>query len=311
MGALCERTWHDRLEVLAEGRAAQPWHNDGSLHEVELLFAPAEATTAREAAREVFPGAPLTFRLAEAVRPVPLPLERILLGDSLDEPAPASVVAEKLWRAQFPDTSRWRLVEPFKAGFHFSLLVLARCEIQAIDQHWSLHRFALALPKGEADPSLAEAFGFAQPASLSEPIPWPATAPTAWQVSIHAALQHELAAELAALRGRQEAYLRRELQRIDDYFDTYERELGARAARTGHESGKVKAAERLAAAKVEHARRRADQVSRHEIRVVPHWDALLLVAERAWLASLEVERARVPQRLKSAFVPRARRWFDQ
>jgi len=311
MGALCERTWHDRLEVVAEGRAAQPWQTGDGLHEVELLFAPGEVTTARDAAREVFPGAPLTFRLAEAIRPAPLPLERVLLGEGLNDPAPPVAVAEKLWRAQFPETSRWRLVEPFKTGFHFSLVVLARCEIQAIDQHWSLHRFAVALPHGEADPALAQAFGFAQAADMSEEIPWPKTSAAAWQSIMQQALGQELAANLTSLRQRQETYLRRELERVDDYFENYERELAARAARTGHESGKLKAAERLAAAKSEHARRRADQVARHEIRVVPHWDALLLVAERGWLASLEVERARVSQPLASAFVPRARRWFEE
>ena len=31
IGALCERTWFDRLEVVAEGRAARLWHADGDL----------------------------------------------------------------------------------------------------------------------------------------------------------------------------------------------------------------------------------------------------------------------------------------
>ena len=33
----------------------------------------------------------------------------------------------------------------------YSLIALARCDIQAIDQHWSLHRLALSLPGGERD----------------------------------------------------------------------------------------------------------------------------------------------------------------
>ena len=41
----------------------------GALHEVELTFASADATGARDSVREVFPGCPLTFRLAEALRP--------------------------------------------------------------------------------------------------------------------------------------------------------------------------------------------------------------------------------------------------
>jgi hypothetical protein len=48
------------LEVVAEGRPATLWNPQGSLHEVELLFTPADTTSARDAAREVFPGCPLT-----------------------------------------------------------------------------------------------------------------------------------------------------------------------------------------------------------------------------------------------------------
>jgi hypothetical protein len=75
LGALTDRTWHDRLEVIAEGPAARLWNEDGTLHEQELLFASADAIGARDAHREVFPGCPLTFHLFEALRPVPLVLE--------------------------------------------------------------------------------------------------------------------------------------------------------------------------------------------------------------------------------------------
>src|SRR5882672_5226194 len=109
LGALCERTWHDRLEIIAEGEAARLWNPEGALHEIELNFAPADATAARDATREVFPGCPLTFRLAETIRPRPLPLERIALAGDAHPLPPDAGVAEKLWRAQFPDTSRWRL----------------------------------------------------------------------------------------------------------------------------------------------------------------------------------------------------------
>jgi len=64
LGALCERTWHDRLEIVAEGQAARLWNPEGALHEIELAFASSDAAAARDAAREVFPGCPLTFRLA-------------------------------------------------------------------------------------------------------------------------------------------------------------------------------------------------------------------------------------------------------
>jgi hypothetical protein len=82
LGALCERTWHDRLEVIAEGRAAQLWQAGGAMHEIELQFAPAETACARDAARQVFPGCPLTFHLADALRLLPLPLERFVLPET-------------------------------------------------------------------------------------------------------------------------------------------------------------------------------------------------------------------------------------
>ena len=310
LGALCERTWHDRLEIVAEGQAAKLWNPDGALHEVELAFASADAKAARDAVREVFPGCPLTFRLAEALRPSPLPLERIALAGEARAQAPDPGVTEKLWRAQFPTTTRWQLTAPFKGDFHFSLVALARCEIQAIDQHWSLRRLAVSLPGGEPDEALAQQVSFAQadPALAAEAA-WPAPDPARWQAWLRTALEADLAPELAAVRARQENYLRRELDRIDDYFANYEHELAARAARSASGSAKLKTTERLAAAKVEHARRRADQVARHEIRVQPHFDALLLVAERAWRGNLQVERAHQPETLDARFVPRARRWF--
>src|SRR3954466_9972746 len=79
-GALCSRTWHDRLEVVAEGPVAKLWNADGSLHSVELEFVAADARNARDASKEVFPGCPLTFRLAESMRPTSLSLERVALG---------------------------------------------------------------------------------------------------------------------------------------------------------------------------------------------------------------------------------------
>src|SRR5437867_9182820 len=118
LGALCERTWHDRLEVVAEGNSARLWNDVGALHEVELWFPPPEVTTPREAAKEVFPGCPLTFRLAEALRPTPLALDRVVLAGNAGEHPPAAGVAEKLWRAQFPETNRWQLTSPFIAECH-------------------------------------------------------------------------------------------------------------------------------------------------------------------------------------------------
>jgi len=157
---------------------------------------------------------------------------------------------------------------------------------------------------------LADQISFAQPdPALAGEAAWPVSDPAGWEAALRTALEIDLTPELADIRRRQEQYLRRELDRIDDYFANYEQELAARAAHTASSNVKLKAGERLAAAKVEHARRRADQVARHEIRVQPHFDALLLVAERAWRGSLQVELAHHPEALEARFVPRVRLWF--
>ncbi|MEK7675345.1 MAG: hypothetical protein AAB676_05880 [Verrucomicrobiota bacterium] len=310
LGAIGERTWHDRLQVVAEGAAAKLWNADGALLETELSFPAPGDTAPRQAGKEVFPGCPLTFHLAEMLRPSPVPLQRACLQPFETPKPPAPTVAEKLWLLQMPGTLRWQQESAFVAAWHFSLLLLVRCEIQAIDQHWSLHRLALSLQDGQREDSLAASLDFSQAAS--EPtaeIPWPACDLALWQTWFKAALAEELAADLAAIRHRQETYLRRELDRVDTYFEHYEQELAARQARASKENAKIKLEERLAAARSEHQRRRHDQVQRHEIRVIPHLDALLVAAEPAWKA-----RVRVMQRSGSAvrearFVPRMRRWF--
>lgn len=310
LGALCEQTWHDRLEVVAEGVSARLWNDTGALHEVELWFPPPEDTSPREAVREVFPGCPLTFRLAESLRPAPLALERIVLAGDPGARPPGAEVAEKLWRAQFPDTNRWQLAAPFAAATHFSLLALVRCEIQAIDQHWSLRRVAVSLADGAVDDSLAQSLDLAPVATRTDDaIRWPVPEPARWQQLLRDALAADLASDLAVTRDRQAQHLRRELERVDDYFEHYEQELGARAARTGSASTKLKTHERLAAAKTEHARRRSDQVARHEIRAPAHLEALLLIAEPAWRAGVRVEIAHCPRTSSALFVPRARRWI--
>jgi hypothetical protein len=121
-------------------------------------------------------------------------------------------------------------------------------------------------------------------------------------------LERELSPELERIRARQENSLRRELERIDDYFDSYKRELMSRAKRSSNNNSKLKAADRLAAANAEHERRRADQLTRHEIRVRPHIDALLLVAEKAWRAQLRVETSRRRREIDAQFIPRLRQW---
>ena len=309
LGALCERTWHDRLQLVAEGRAAKLWNDTGALHEAELHFPEPDNTAPRDAAREVFPGCPLSFRLAETLLPSPLTLERALLASDRAH-APTAEVAEKLWRAQWPEGTRWRMESAFRPTHHFSLLALVRCEIQAIDQHWSLHRLALALPGGELDESLATDLDFAElSADLPTDLHWPAPDAAHWHEHLRHALATELATELNSIRQRQENYLRRELERIDDYFAGYALELSQRAARTHSENTKLKAEDRLAAAKAEHIRRRADQVQRHEIRVLPRLDTLLLLAEPAWQTTATVTHHGETRTQSAHFVPRCRRWF--
>jgi hypothetical protein len=190
-----------------------------------------------------------------------------------------------------------------------SLVALARCEIQAMDQHWSLHRLAISLPDGEADEALAQELGFHQETAAAPPQNlWPAPDPVRWRELLQAALELEVAGEVARVRTRQEHSLRRELERIDDYFTNYERELTARAHRSSSENARIKTVDRLAAARAEHQRRQGDQVARHEILVHPQVDTLLLVAEPAWHARLQVERARQSGITEAVFVPRSRRW---
>jgi hypothetical protein len=309
LGALCDRTWHDRLEVVAEGRAATLWQTDGALHSTELHFAPADATGARHADREIFPGSPLTFHLSETLRPSPLALERLVMSDPAAGRVPDPAVAEKLWRTQFPETRSWRLRKGFTADFHFSVLALARCEIQAIDQHWSLHRVGISLPGGEPDQLLASELHFVQCDSANaQDVPWPTPEPARWSDLMRRALEQDLAPELGQIRLRQENSLARELDRLDSYFEHYAAELTGRARRTAKEAVRIKTSERLAAAKAEHARRRADQVTRHEIRIRVQFDALVLIAEPAWRVELQVEHQHQQQTRDAIFVPRARRW---
>ncbi|MCU0772534.1 MAG: hypothetical protein MUE94_12325 [Verrucomicrobia bacterium] len=309
LGAVCERTWHDRLHVLAEGPGARLWNDTGALHEVELWFPPAEDTAPREAGCEIFPGCPATFRLAEALRPAPLELERVVLRGEDGGPPPDPEVTGKLWRAQFPDTHRWQLDSAFTAAHHFSLLALLRCEVQAIDQHWSLRRVAVSLPDGSPDLALAQSLDFLESADATAPLAWPPPDPERWRRFLHAALEADLEADLAAIRARQANHLRRELDRVDDYFEHYEAELAARAGRTRNESTRMKTGERLAAAKAEHGRRRADQVARHEIRVLSHVEALLVIAEPAWQAGLRWELRHQPRAGTGRYIPRLRRWM--
>lgn len=309
LGALCDRTWHDRLQVIAEGPAAKLWNPTGEFLEAEIRFPSAAETAARQADSEVFPGCPLTFRLTEQLQSANLSLERVRLQLSENPKTPTAEVAEKLWHSQIPGTSRWKLESPFLSSWHFCLFTLVRCEIQAIDQHWSLHRLAISLPDGQRDESLASALDFAQAIS-SESIDWPKPILPNWHTLLRRALEEDLVTELTGIRQRQEQYLRRELERIDAYFESYEQELAARQHRSHTEASKTKTQQRLAAAKTEHQRRRQDQIQRHEIRVIPHLDALLLLAEPAWEATISFMKKNETHAEKALFVPRSRKWIS-
>jgi hypothetical protein len=56
---------------------------------------------------------------------------------------------------------------PFTASNHFSLVALVHCEIQAIDQHWSLHRLALSWPDGARGEALVGSLDFIRRLVLS------------------------------------------------------------------------------------------------------------------------------------------------
>ena len=312
LGAVCERTWYDRLQVLVEGRAARLWNEADDLVEREIRFPAPDQAAPRQAEQEVFPGCPLTFHLAEALNAGGLTLQRAVLQTSDKSRAPSPDVAERLWRLQFPGTTHWFMDSNFAAARHFSLVALARCEIQAIDQHWSLHRLAVSLPEGEPDADLAE--HLALRAITTDPpgaLEWPALDLTRWQAHLQRALEHELGADLSGIRHRQENYLRRELDRIDDYFEHYQQELAGRFERSKSADAKSKLEQRRAATRAEHERRRLDQVHRHEIRVIPHLDALLLFAESAWRVTLRVSRHGDGRRQEALWVPRTRRWVTQ
>jgi hypothetical protein len=309
LGALCERTWHDRLQIVAEGAAARLWNDNGELSEREIHFPAPDQAAPRDAEREVFPGCPLTFRLAETLHGNSVELQRAVLQPDDKSRAPAADVAERLWHVQFPGNTRWRMESNFASDWHFLLVAIVRCEIQAIDQHWSLHRLAVSLTDGEPERDLVEnlALHTVTPAP-GERIPWPAPDPARWQMHLQRALESELGSDLADIQQRQENYLRRELDRIDDYFRDYTRELTARSERSRSKDAKARFNERLAATQGEHERRRIDQVHRHEIRVIPRIDALLLLAEPAWRVTLAIGRPEAARREDALFVPRTRRW---
>ena len=306
LGAICERSWHDRLEVLAEGDAARLWRSDDDLFSGELLFRDAGSQDPANAETEVFPGCPLTFRLVEALWRRHLAHSRVCLSQEVAAKAPSSDVADKLWQAQFGFHAGWQAA-PFLQTWIFSAVAAVRCEVQASDQSWSSHRFAFTLPAGERDASLEFAL---EQMSVVEPVEvdWPALGPGLISDWIGRAVGSELAPELARIKERQQLFLRRELNRVDEYFENYAHELRERMNRQHKDEAIKRYADRVEATRLEHNRRRTDQIERHKIHVVPHIDALLTVAEPAFATRVTWRTGREERTVPAIFVPRTRRW---
>ena len=126
------------------------------------------------------------------------------------------------------------LAQSVKPAWHFTIGALVRCEIQAIDQHWSLHQLALAWPGGEADDGLAREIAFLGDEPLPQGLSWPTPEPSAIGALIERHLRQHI--DLDPIRKRQERYLGRELARVDAYFLQYRRELEARGVRAGKQA---------------------------------------------------------------------------
>jgi hypothetical protein len=311
LGAVCERSWHDRLEVLAEGDAARLWRNEGDFFSGELHFSNGGLPETGDPETEVFPGCPLTFQLVEAIwaHNVIRSLACLSTGSILKPPA--QDVAQKLWTAQFGPCADWRLTTPFRLAWSFSLVIALRCEIQAIDQSWSCHRLAFTLPDGERDASLESILEQLSPVETRpEGSDWPAEDDFAVSDWIGQALLSDLAPELSRIKERQQNFLRRELSRIDSYFENYSRELHSRMARQRKEDAIKRYADRLEATRIEHHRRRTDQIERHTIHLLPHVDAVLAVAEPALVATVSCRAGRAERSTRAMFVPRTRRWHS-
>jgi hypothetical protein len=306
LGAISERPWHNRLEVLAEGETALLLQNDSDLFSGELYFHDAGGPASDIRGIQVFPGCALTFRLVEALRRRQIPYSRVCLSTGGAMKAPPNDVAEKLWQAQFGSSTGWRLA-PFVPAWSFSFVASVRCEVQAIDQTWSYHRLAFTYPGGEQDGSLE--FALEQMARLEQSrLDWPELDPAVLSQWIGRALDSELTPELARIKERQRLYLRRELSRIDDYFENYSRELRDRMDHQKKDEARRRYADRLEATRVEHQRRRADQIDRHTIVVIPHVDAVLIVAEPAFRTTVTWRAGREERCASACFVPRTRRW---
>jgi len=308
LGAVCERSWHDRLEILAEGEAARLWRKDGDLFSGELNFRNAGSADTGNPEVEVFPGCPLTFQLVESLWHRLLAHSRVYLSAGIGGKAPTTEVAAKLWQAQFGTRTGWQ-ASPFLPAWAYSVVAAVRCEVQAIDQSWSSHRLAFTLPEGDRDSTLEFALDQMNPVEpVGEKPDWPTLDLAAVSGWIGRALNTDLAPELTKIKERQELFLRRELNRIDEYFENYARELSERVGRQRSEESIKRSADRLEATRLEHNRRRTDQIERHTIHLIPHVDALLTVAEPGFSTKVNWRAGREERYVPALFVPRTRRW---
>ena len=304
LGGLCERPWHNQLEVVAEGDAARLWQSDGSLFSGELSF-PEEAGP-RDARRDVFGGCPLTFALAEALWAKAGRWHRF--SAAAEVKAPPMDTAQRLWIAEFGAAPQWRAT-PLVATEHFSVVITVRCEIQAIDQAWSCHRLAFSLPTGVRDSALEGALDHFTAATHGPDPEWPDLDPAMLSQWVASSLTADMAHELASVKTRQQRYLQRELDRIEGYFNQYEAELTERMGRQRKAESKQRYEERLHAAKSDHQRKCSEQIARHAIRVVPHLDGCLLLAEPAFRTRIHWVAGGEAHETPAVFVPRIRRWF--
>jgi hypothetical protein len=189
-------------------------------------------------------------------------------------------------------------------------VVAVRCEVQAIDQSWSSHRLAFTLPEGERDSSLESALDQMNALEpMGEKPAWPTPDLSVVSDWIGRALSTDLAPELSKIKDRQELYLRRELNRIDQYFENYLRELSEQIGRQRSGEAIKRSADRLEATRLEHDRRRTDQIERHTIHLLPHVDALLTVAEPGFSTKVNWRSGREGRIVPALFVPRTRRWY--
>ena len=171
---------------------------------------------------------------------------------------------------------------------------------------------AFTLPAGERDASLELMLEQLSPvAATAEEPDWPTPDVSAIPDWIGRSLLSELAPELSKIKERQQTFLRRELSRIDSYFENYARELHSRMGRQRKEDAIKRYADRLEATRVEHERRRTDQIERHTIHLLPLVDATLMVAEPALVATVGYRAGRAERSVRAIFVPRTRRWHGE